>query len=148
MRKQIACLAVFTCFGLAAAATPQEQAPAAPAPQTQASLSRAEGSRQFDPNRQVRMLPKRLNLTADQQQQLLPILTERNQQAQNVRNDSSLSRKDRHEKMLAVREESQNKIRAILTQDQQQAYDQMLQQAREHHRDRKSQNAESGVNGN
>ena len=148
MKKQIAYFAVFTFFGLAAFATPQEQAPGAPAPQAQAAPSQAEGARQFNPNHQVRMLTKKLNLTADQQQQLLPILTERNQQMQNVRSDISLSGKDRHEKMLAVREESRNKIKALLTQDQQQAYDQMLQQVREHHRNQKPQSAASGINSN
>ncbi|MFL6465362.1 MAG: hypothetical protein ACJ73N_13245 [Bryobacteraceae bacterium] len=141
MRKQIACFAVFTFFGFAAFAAPQEQTPAAPAPQAQAAPAQAKHARQFDPNYQAQKLAKKLNLTADQQQQLLPILTERNQQAQTVWNDSSLSRKDRHEKMLAIREESQTKIRAVLTPEQQQAYDQMLQAARERHHNKKSQSA-------
>jgi len=143
MRKQIACFALSTFLGLSAFAAPQEQTPA---PQTQAVPAQAEGTRQFDPQRQVQMLTKRLNLTADQQQQLLPILTERNQQMQNVRNDSSLSRKDRHEKMMAVREDSQNKIKALLTQDQKQTYDQMLQQARERRHDKRAQSAGDGNN--
>ena len=148
MRKQIAYFALSTFLGFTAFAAPQEQTPAPATPQAQAAPTQAEGTRQFDPQRQVQMLTKKLNLTADQQQQLLPILTARNQQIQSIRNDSSLSRKDRHEKMLAIREDSQNKIKALLTQDQQQTYDQMLQQARGHHRDRKSQNTGSGASGN
>ncbi|MBV9304749.1 MAG: hypothetical protein JO185_24380 [Acidobacteriaceae bacterium] len=138
MRKQICCFALSTIFGLTLCAAPQEQTPAAPAPQ--AAPAQTEGSRQFDPNRQVQRLTKKLNLTADQQQQLLPILTDRNQQVQAILNDNSLSRKDRHEKMLAIRQDSQNKIKAVLTQEQKQAYDQMLQEAREHHRNKKSSN--------
>ena len=145
MRKQISCFALLAFSGLTLCAMPQEQsAPTTPAPQAQAAPSQAEGPRQFDPNRQVRMMTKKLNLTADQQQQLLPILTDRNQQMQTIRNDSSLSRKDRHAKMLTVREDSQSKIRALLTQDQQGTYDQMLQQAREHQHNRKSQNTGNG----
>ncbi len=108
MRKQIAYFALSTFLGFTAFAAPQEQIPAPAAPQAQTAPAQAEGARRFDPQRQVQMLTKKLNLTADQQQQLLPILTERNQQIQNLRNDNSLSRKDRHEKMLAIREDSQN----------------------------------------
>jgi Spy/CpxP family protein refolding chaperone len=143
MRKQISCLALLAFSGLTMFATPQEQAPAASAPQAQ-----TPGQRQFDPNRQVRQMTKKLNLTADQQQQLLPILTERNQQMQAIRNDNSLSRQDRHAKMLAVREDNQNKIKALLTPDQQKAYDQMQQQARERHQNKKAQGADNGTNGN
>ena len=142
MRKSIACFALFTCLGLAAyAAAPQEQMPATPAP------AQSQGPRQFDPNRQVRVMAKKLNLSADQQQQLLPILADRNQQIGAIRNDSSLSPKDRHSKMIAVREDSQNKIRALLTQDQKTAYDAMLQQAREHRRE-KMQNTGTGTGSN
>ena len=123
MRKQISCFALLAFSGLAAFAMPQEQQQQAPAaaPRAQAAPSQAEGSRQFDPNRQVRTMTRKLNLTADQQQQLLPILTDRNQQIQAIRNDNSLSRQDRHAKMLAVREDSQAKIKALLTPQQQQA---------------------------
>jgi Spy/CpxP family protein refolding chaperone len=134
MKRSIACFALSTCLGFAMYAAPQDQAPAAPAPSAQ-----SQGARQFNPDRQVHAMAKRLNLTADQQQQILPILTDRNQQMQSIRNDSSLSPQDRHAKMAAVREDSQNKIKALLTPDQKTAYDQMLQQAREHRRAEKSQ---------
>ena len=141
MRKQMTCLALLAFSGLAAFATPQEQQQA---PQAQAAPAQAEGgSRQFDPNRQMRMMTKKLNLTADQQQQLLPILTDRNQQMQAIRNDSSLSHQDRHAKMLTIREDSQTKIKALLTPDQQKAYDGMLQQAREHRENKKAQGTNS-----
>jgi Spy/CpxP family protein refolding chaperone len=134
MKKSIACFALSTCLGFAMYAAPQDQAPATPAP-----LAQSQGPRQFNPDRQVRAMAKRLNLTADQQQQILPILTDRNQQMQSIRNDNSLSPKDRHAKMAAVREDSQSKIKALLTPDQKAAYDQMLQQSREHRRGERSQ---------
>jgi Spy/CpxP family protein refolding chaperone len=145
MRKQISCLALLAFSGLTMFAMPQEQQQQAPA--ASASQAQTEGHRQFDPNRQVRQMTKKLNLTADQQQQLLPILTERNQQMQAIRNDSSLSQQDRHAKMLSVREDSQNKIKALLTPDQQKAYDQMQQQARERHQNKRAQGADSDTNG-
>lgn len=147
MRKQISCFALLAFSGLTMFAMPQEQQQQAP--QAQAAPSQAEGrSRQFDPNRQVRHMTKKLNLTADQQQQLLPILTERNQQMQAIRNDSSLSQQDRHAKMLAVREDSQSKIKTMLTPDQQKTYDGMLQQARERHGNKRAQGADNSTNSN
>lgn len=131
MKRSITCFALFTCLGFAMYAAPQEQAPA-PSVQSQ-------GRRQFNPDRQARAMAKRLNLTAEQQQQLLPILTDRDQQMQSIRNDSSLSLKDRHARMASLREDSRNRINALLTPDQKAAYDQMLQQAREHRREEKSQ---------
>ncbi len=110
--------------------------------QDQNSTPPAEGRqgqhRQMDPNQQLKMLTKRLNLTEDQQKQILPILTDRQQQSENIRNDSSLAPKDRREKMRAVREDSEGKIKGVLTDSQKQTYEQMQQQMRERmqqHRD-------------
>ena len=62
---------------------------------------------------------------------------------QAIRNDSSLSHQDRHAKILTIREDSQTKIKALLTPDQQKAYDGMLQQAREHRENKKAQGTNS-----
>lgn len=114
-------------------AVPQDQAQA-PAPTPEAGQP---PHRQMDPNRQIKMLTKRLNLTEQQQGQILPILTDRQQQAENIRNDSSLSPKDRHEKMQSVREGSEMKLKAVLTDSQKQTYDQMRQQMRDRMRQRR-----------
>ena len=140
MKKQIVTLALSTLFGLGAAlAAPQTQDQSAP----QQSSQPVE-RHQADPNRQVRMLAKRLNLTADQQNQLLPILTSRNEQMQSIRGDASLSNEDRRTKMRAAREDADTKIRALLTDDQKKAYDDMQQQMRtrmEQRRQERRQNA-------
>lgn len=81
-----------------------------------------------DPARQSKHLAKRLNLTPDQENQIEPILADRIQQSQAIRSDSSLSPKDRAAKMRALRQDSEAKIKSVLTSDQQQKYDQMLQQ--------------------
>jgi hypothetical protein len=124
MKKQICSLALSTLFGLGVAiAAPQQQDQSAPAPQSREH-------HQADPNRQVRMLTKRLNLTADQQKQILAALTDRNQQFESIRSDSSLSPQDRRAKMRTVREDSDAKIKALLNDNQKQTYDQMQQQMR------------------
>ncbi len=129
MKKQILSLALSTVFGVGAAlAAPQTQEQPAEPQSNQATHEQ----HRMDPNRQIQRLTKRLNLTADQQNQILPILTERQQQMQSILNDSSLSAKDRHAKMRTVREDSETKIKAVLTDSQKQTWDQMQQQRREH----------------
>jgi hypothetical protein len=129
-------VALSSIFGLGAAlAAPQTQDPAQAQNATpQANQSQPNQERQWhkpDPNRQVRVLAKRLNLTQDQQNQILPILTARQQQMESIFNDSSLSKKDRHDKMTAVREQSESQLKAVLNDTQKAQYDQMRQQQRE-----------------
>lgn len=127
MRKQIFSLALSAVFGLGIAmAAPQAQDQSA-APQN----NQWAGRHQADPNKEVQHLTKKLNLTTDQQNQILPILTSRQQQMESIRNDSSLSPQDRRAKFQSVREDSDSKIRAVLNDDQKKQYDQMQQQMRE-----------------
>jgi hypothetical protein len=137
MKNRVLCLALSSVLGLGAAiaaqtAQDQSSAPQPAAPQAQAPAGHEHGRRQADPNRQIQMLTKKLNLTADQQNQLLPILTDRQQQMAAIWNDNSLSKQDRHAKVRAIREESKNKIEAVLNTNQKQTYEQMLQH--QHHR--------------
>lgn len=140
MKKQILTIALGSILGVGAAfAVPQQQDQAAPPQSSHQTWHRA------DPNQQLQRLTKRLNLTADQQNQLLPILTDRQQQMESVRNDSSLSAKDKHAKMQAIREDSETKIRSVLTDSQKQTYDQMQQQMRERmqqHREQRDSNSQ------
>ena len=128
MKKAISSLALTALFGIGAAIAAPQSEQQAPPPQA----DQANHRRPIDPNRQLKTMTRRLNLTADQQNQILPILTSRQQQMQAIFADNSLSPKDRHEKMRAVRESSNSQIRALLNADQQQTYDQMLQ--RQHSR--------------
>ena len=140
MKKTMCSLALSTLFGLGAAI-------AAPLGQNQP----AQGSRQqaerhhADPKEQLGRLTKKLNLTADQQNQILPILTARQEQMRSIWSDNSLSREDRHAKMRAVREDSDAKIRAVLTDSQKQTYDQMQQQMRERAKEHREQRQNSAT---
>ena len=100
---------------------------------------------QSDPQEQLDRLSKKLNLTADQQKQILPILKARQEQMHTIWSDSSLSREDRQAKMHAVREDSDTKIRAVLTDSEKQTYDQMQQQMREREKERREQRQNSGT---
>ncbi|HEX4748006.1 MAG TPA: hypothetical protein VH302_00560 [Bryobacteraceae bacterium] len=136
MQTKIITVALTTFLGLgiagaAIAAPQQEQQGTAPAQE--------QGHRPLDPNRQIKMLTKRLNLTAEQQNQVLPILSDRQQQIASIQADNSLSPTDRHTKVRAIREDSDTKIRAVLNDNQKQAYDQMLRQQRERMQQRHEQ---------
>lgn len=128
MKRQIVSLALSTIFGMGVAlAAPQTQDQPAEPQNNQAGHEH----HRMDPNRQIQMLTKRLNLTDDQQKQILPILTDQQQQMRSILNDKSLSATDRRTKAQTVREDSETKIKAVLNDSQKQTWDQMQQQRRE-----------------
>ena len=147
MTKQIFTLALSTVVRIGLAA-------AAPAPQDQSNGS-AEAHqgwqrRQMNPDKQVQRLSKHLNLSDDQKNQIKPILTDRMQQMQSIRQDTSLQPQDRRAKMHSVRDDADNKIRAVLNDDQKKKYDDMQQKMRERmqqHQQERQQNGQSGGSG-
>jgi periplasmic protein CpxP/Spy len=142
MRKQIFSLALSTLFGLGVAmAAPQATAPAQSQDQSAAPQNgHWAGRHEADPAKEVQRLAKKLNLTADQQNQILPILQNRQQQMESVRNDSSLSQPDRRAKFQSIRQDADTKIRAVLNDDQKKTYDEMQQQMRERRGQHNGQN--------
>jgi periplasmic protein CpxP/Spy len=127
MRKQIFSAILSTFFGLGVLA-------AAPRTQDQSSTEQHKESRhgrQADPQQQANSLGKKLNLTDDQKNKLLPVLTDRQQQMKSIHQDSSLSQQDRRAKMQSLWQDSDAKIKALLNDDQKQKYDQIQQQRRE-----------------
>jgi hypothetical protein len=122
MKKQFGlfALCIIVGAGLASAGPLPQEAPA------------AQTGHRADPGQQLRRLTKKLNLTSEQQSQLLPILTDRQQQMAALRNDSSLSAQDRHAKAKALREDSDFKIKAVLNDNQKQQYQQLQQHRRQH----------------
>ena len=92
---------------------------------------RQGGHGHFDPQKRVDMLAKRLNLSDDQKQKLLPIFTDEQQQMQSIRQDSSLSREDRMQKVQTLRQQTNDKVNGILNDDQKQKYAQIQQEMRE-----------------
>jgi len=123
MKKQFGlfALCVILGAGLALAAPLPQEAPAV-----------APAGHRADPSQQLRRLTKKLNLTSEQQGQLLPILTDRQQQMTALLNDGSLSAQDRHAKARTLREDSDSKIKAVLNDQQKQEYQQMREHRRKH----------------
>ena len=93
------------------------------APPTQQSDQ--SGYRGMGPTQRAERLAKQLSLTSDQQAKLQGILQQQQTAMQNVRQDSSLSPQDRRTKMMDIHSSTNTQIRALLTADQQQKWDQM-----------------------
>lgn len=147
MKNRIVSLTLSTLFGTCLAVALPVAGQTGDAPQAQEQGTQGQ-RHEADPARQVRLLSKRLNLSADQQKQILPILNDRLQQSQAIRSDSSLSPKDRHAKLRDLRQDTEGKIEAVLNADQKQAYVQMRQQAEERGRQNRQNSGGGAGNSN
>jgi Spy/CpxP family protein refolding chaperone len=88
------------------------------------------GHRGMDPDAQLKHMTKALDLTADQQAQIKPILDSQHQQMMALRDDQSLSREDRMAKMKSIHEDSHTKIEAVLNDTQKQKFEEMQEHMR------------------
>jgi Spy/CpxP family protein refolding chaperone len=114
---QVAVLAM----GAIALSAPSAKAqdPSAPPPQGQGP----RGGRGDMRGHQVEFLTEKLNLTPDQVTQVKAIDADTWKQAKAVREDTTLAEADKRTKMMEMHKASQDKIRALLTPDQQTKFD-------------------------
>jgi protein CpxP len=70
------------------------------------------------------MMTTRYSLTAEQQDQVKPILVSQQHQIQGLRDDTVLSREDRMAKVQTIRTDSNAKIKAVLNDDQKKQFEQ------------------------
>jgi protein CpxP len=80
---------------------------------------------------QVEFLTKKLNLTPDQVTQVKAIDEDAMKQSKAVREDASVAGPDKRAKMMDIHKASQDKIRALLTDDQKTKFDALQTQMRE-----------------
>jgi len=71
-------------------------------------------------------LTKELNLTADQQAKIKPILEDQQKQMEALHQDSTLSKEDRHAKAMEMHKNFASQIRGLLTAEQQKKLDAMM----------------------
>ncbi len=91
----------------------------------------------MDPQMMVDHLDQQLNLTADQKTKIQTILQDANQQAQALQNNSSGDKKQLHQQMRQLHENTHAQIRAALTPEQQQKFDSMMSSEHgKHHHDK------------
>ncbi len=113
--------------GLAAGSAYAQDTTQAPPPDQQAATAQGHGRhRAPDPDKQAAHMAKKLNLSADQQNQIKPILADRQQQMQGLWQDQSLTRQDRRDKMKSIHDDTNAKIEAILNDQQKQKYEAMM----------------------
>ncbi len=100
--------------------TDHEQLLAVLTPEQQAQLKQMhkQGGRRaaFNAGRRFQAL----NLTAEQKTQLQPIFQSTREQMQALRNDTSLTPEQKHEKMQQIRQNQMSQMKSILTPEQQQ----------------------------
>src|SRR5262245_49816783 len=99
--------------------------------QEQTPVAADENVRLPDPDQVVSMLASKLALSEAQQSQIKPIIADRQQKISALRADTSLRRGKRLRQMKGVMDDSDRKIKAILSEQQQAQYAQLEKQMRE-----------------
>jgi len=125
-------------LGISSAARAQDNTaqpqPQTPAPESQAQPQFGQGPMRMDPDRQLEHMTRMLGLTADQQNQIKPVLVDRQQKIAAVFQDQSLSNRDRRSRMQSIRQDSRGKIEAVLNDQQKQKFEEMQQERGRHGR--------------
>lgn len=83
----------------------------------------------------MRLLTTKLDLTADQQTHIKPMIQEMHDAAEKVVDDTSLSREERRARMKVIHSKADRDVRGVLNDDQKKKLDQMEQESPEMHRD-------------
>jgi periplasmic protein CpxP/Spy len=126
----VVALSAALILGLSGSVALAQDQPAAGSPPPAATTQAPSATRAPNPERQSKMLAKRLSLTPEQESQIEPILADRDQQLQSVRADASLAPRDRRAKVQGIQQDSDSKINAILNDAQKQQYEQMKAEQR------------------
>ncbi len=129
MRNNLLNLALGALIALPVSVTAVAQDNAAP-PQPAQPQQQEQGVRgpgRMDPDRMLQRMTRELNLTADQQAQIKPILAEHQQKVQALMQDQSAPGADRQAKMKEMREDMHSKIAAVLDDQQKQKFEAMQQ---------------------
>ena len=77
---------------------------------------------------QVQSLAQQLNLSADHQAKVKTALEDQHSQAMNVVQDNAMSRDDKIQKIHTIRQDTIDKVRSALNDDQKKKFDVMVQQ--------------------
>lgn len=138
MMKRQLCSLVLTGLLATGVMLAQEpgSAPDQNAPQAEGGTGGHRGDHMMDPDERLAHMTKRYKLTADQQSQIKPILQDEQQQMQSMRSDTTASREDKRAKMMSMHQASQQKIEAVLTDEQKQKFEadqQKMQERRSEH---------------
>jgi protein CpxP len=103
----------------------QDQSQPAAGQTSAASSAPTQPRHAVNPRHQAKKMARKLGLTADQESKLEPIFADRAQQMQAVRADSTLSPQDMRVRVRSIRQDSEAKMEALLTDTQKQQWEQM-----------------------
>ena len=81
-----------------------------------------------DVDQHVKLLSEKLNLTAEQQDEIRPIVKQMMDETQKLKQDTSLSDEARHEKRHALHEKAKREVRKYLNDDQKKKLDELESQ--------------------
>lgn len=144
--KRLPAAAALLGLALATQVFAQQSAPASgdTAPASQQHLHR------FDAPTQLQRLTKQLQLTADQQAKIGPLLQQRDQQLKALHADTTLKPADRRAKTMALVQDSDNQITAVLTPEQRDKWKSVREKALERMQEKRGQTVPSapGSSGN
>ena len=93
------------------------------------------------PEEVVAKLGDKLSLSDDQKAKITPIIADRQQQMKALAADQSGRRFQKARKMKSIYKESDEKIKAILNDDQKKKYEELEQEKREEMKDRRKQHS-------
>ena len=147
----MAALLVTGTWTIAQTTGTQEQAPAAaqdqaPAPtQDQKPYDHKGHHRGMggeDVDQRLGHMSRELNLTDDQKAKLKPVLEDEMKQMQAVRDDSSLSREQRRDKMMQIHQSTKPQVEAVLTPEQKDKLNKMHEEREQRWKNRKGGNSD------
>jgi protein CpxP len=127
------CFAVLLFFGYSLSARAQDTGTQQSNPQAQAQneMHHGQGTSRLE------WLSKELNLTDDQKSKLKPILEGEGKEMRAVREDTSLSQEQKHDKMKQIHDATHSQINDILTPDQQKKFAALKEQHMAHQKGNK-----------
>lgn len=95
------------------------------------------GRGQMSPDARLKRMTKELNLTADEQAKIKPVLVDEQKKMQDLRNDSSNDRQAMREKMMQLHKDTSDQIRALLDDKQKESFDKLEQERQERMQNRR-----------
>jgi periplasmic protein CpxP/Spy len=128
---RVAVLAIGATALNALPALAQDPSAPPPPPQDQAGPQHGHGGQGGMRGNQVEFLTKKLSLTPDQVTQVKAIDADAMSQMKALREDTSVAGPDKRAKMMDIHKASQDKIRALLTDDQKTKFDALQAQMQE-----------------
>lgn len=91
----------------------------------------------MSPDEQLKRMTKDFDLTSDQRAKIKPILVDAQKKVEDLRSDSSGDRQAMRQKMMQIRQDSNDQVRALLDDKQKEKFDKQHQEREERMQNRR-----------